>query len=398
MELSIHRWPHVGRAFRRASAPPFLGGLLAFSLALMVVGVVVYAGAVPSLAEQSPLVHQWAGASRARAFGPDAPLAGGRGLPNNGVGSSEMGGGGDAQSASAESTDPALAAAAGESSNPTDILLLGGRGTTLLGGSGFGAQLGGGVNALPRSASAQRAENSTASSDASSSGSSANGSSSAGAGAGPSSEASSSGGSSSGSNSDGGSVSNGSEGGGSSGGNAVAPAPSEPEPEPTIPVEAGGPVPEAMEQRICAALRSEYDVLQAQAAKVRECAATYEGLCMTRPLEPRIEAARAVSGVLREVQLADSNMMMEVGYACDREDGAMYGASRYSGNFNQMHQSYGDLINLMYELDNAWSGNCYFEDPAANADYWSGRVTRNAATGRMSYLEAYEADMIGARP
>lgn len=62
-----------------------------------------------------------------------------------------------------------------------------------------------------------------------------------------------------------------------------------------------------------------------------------------------------------------------------------------------MHQSYGDLINLLYELDNAWSGNCYFEDPAANADYWSGRVTRNAATGRMAYLEAYEAHVGGAR-
>lgn len=102
---------------------------------------------------------------------------------------------------------------------------------------------------------------------------------------------------------------------------------------------------------------------------------------MTRPQQPRIEAARTVSSLLREVQLADSDMMMEVGYACNRDDGTMYGASRYSGNFSQMHQSYGDLINLLYELDNAWSGNCYFEDPAANADYWCGRVTRSAATG-----------------
>ena len=100
---------------------------------------------------------------------------------------------------------------------------------------------------------------------------------------------------------------------------------------------------------------------------------------MTRPQQPRIEAARTVSSLLREVQLADSNMMMEVSYA-------------------QMHQSYGDLINLLYELDNAWSGNCYFEDPAANADYWSGRVTRSAVTGRMAYLEAYEAHVGGARP
>ena len=153
-----------------------------------------------------------------------------------------------------------------------------------------------------------------------------------------------------------------------------------------------------MEQRICNTLRSEHDVLKVEAAKVYQCADDYERLCMTRPQQPRIEAARTVSNLLREVQLADSNMMMEVGYACNRDDGAMYGASRYSGNFSQMHQSYGDLINLLYELDNAWSGNCYFEDPAANADYWSGRVTRSAATGRMAYLEAYEAHVGGARP
>lgn len=61
MELSLHRWPYAGRAFRRASVPPLLGGLLTFSLSLMAVGIVVYAGAVPSLAEQSPLVRQWAG-------------------------------------------------------------------------------------------------------------------------------------------------------------------------------------------------------------------------------------------------------------------------------------------------------------------------------------------------
>lgn len=80
MELSLHRWPYAGRAFRRASVPPLLGGLLTFSLSLMAVGIVVYAGAVPSLAEQSPLVRQWAGADRARALGPDAPLMGVHGL------------------------------------------------------------------------------------------------------------------------------------------------------------------------------------------------------------------------------------------------------------------------------------------------------------------------------
>ncbi len=90
MELSLHRWPYAGRAFRRASVPPLLGGLLTFSLSLMAVGIVVYAGAVPSLAEQSPLVRQWAGADRARALGPDAPLMGVHGLSGTGSDDPEL--------------------------------------------------------------------------------------------------------------------------------------------------------------------------------------------------------------------------------------------------------------------------------------------------------------------
>lgn len=395
MELSLHRWPYAGRAFRRASAPSLLGGLLTFSLALMTVGVVVYAGAVPSLAEQSPLVRQWAGVDRARALGPDAPLMGAHGLSGTGGDPSGVGGANGPGATSATSDGTAPATDAGALSDPADLLLLGGRSASLLGGSGFAAPTNRGAGAERESSNSARVEVPASSGNPNASGSNATGSGSASGGSGASSGNSSGGGSASGESSGGGSSS-----GGSSGGNAVAPTPSDPkpDPEPTIPVEAGGPVPEDMEQRICNTLRSEHDVLKAEAAKVYQCADDYERLCMTRPQQPRIEAARTVSNLLREVQLADSNMMMEVGYACNRDDGAMYGASRYSGNFSQMHQSYGDLINLLYELDNAWSGNCYFEDPAANADYWSGRVTRSAATGRMAYLEAYEAHVGGARP
>lgn len=395
MELSLHRWPHAGRAFRRASAPPLLDGLLTFSLALMMVGVVVYAGAVPSLAEQSPLVRQWAGNDRMRALGPDAPLMGAHGLSATGGDPSGAGGANGLGTASAASDDTASATDAGALSDPADLLLQGGRNVSLLGGSGFAAPTNTGAGVEHGSSNSVRVEAPASSGNLNASGSNATGFGSANGGSGASSGNSSGGGSAPGEPSGGGSSS-----GGSSGGNSDASTPSDPEPdpEPTIPVEAGGPVPEAMEQRICSTLRSEHDVLKAEAAKVYQCADDYERLSMTRPQQPRIEAARTVSSLLREVQLADSNMMMEVGYACNRDDGTMYGTSRYSGNFSQMHQSYGDLVNLLYELDNAWSGNCYFEDPAANADYWSGRVTRNAATGRMAYLEAYEAHVGGARP
>ncbi len=361
----------------------------------MMVGVVVYAGAVPSLAEQSPLVRQWAGNDRMRALGPDAPLMGAHGLSATGGDPSGAGGANGLGTASAASDDTASATDAGALSDPADLLLQGGRNVSLLGGSGFAAPTNTGAGVEHGSSNSVRVEAPASSGNLNASGSNATGSGSANGGSGASSGNSSGGGSAPGEPSGGGSSS-----GGSSGGNSDASTPSDPEPdpEPTIPVEAGGPVPEAMEQRICSTLRSEHDVLKAEAAKVYQCADDYERLSMTRPQQPRIEAARTVSSLLREVQLADSNMMMEVGYACNRDDGTMYGTSRYSGNFSQMHQSYGDLVNLLYELDNAWSGNCYFEDPAANADYWSGRVTRNAATGRMAYLEAYEAHVGGARP
>ena len=378
--------------------PPLLGGLLTFSLALMTVGVVVYAGAVPSLAEQSPLVRQWAGADRARALGPDAPLMGAHGLSGTGGVSSGAGGAhGPGATSATHRTARLWHLMRARCPTPRILPPLGGRSASLLGGSGFAAPTNRGAGAEGGSSNSAHVEAPASSGDPNTSGLERDrlwfherrirrffGNPSGG-------------GSASGSNLRGG----GSSSGGSSGGNAVAPTPSDPEPDPEPdhpPLRREARFTEDMEQRICNTLRSEHDVLKAEAAKVYQCADDYERLCMTRPQQPRIEAARTVSNLLREVQVADSNMMMEVGYACNRDDGAMYGASRYSGNFSQMHQSYGDLINLLYELDNAWSGNCYFEDPAANADYWSGRVTRSAATGRMAYLEAYEAHVGGARP
>ena len=62
MRESLHFWPHAGRALRHASVTPALAGALTFSLGLMAVGVAVYAGAVPVLAAESPLVRQLTGA------------------------------------------------------------------------------------------------------------------------------------------------------------------------------------------------------------------------------------------------------------------------------------------------------------------------------------------------
>lgn len=117
-----------------------------------------------------------------------------------------------------------------------------------------------------------------------------------------------------------------------------------------------------MEQRICSTLRSEHDVLKAEAR---------EGVPMRRRLRaPLHDAPAAVAhrsgpdGFEPAERSAVGGFRHDDGkwgYACNRDDGTMYGASRYSGNFSQMHQSYGDLINLLYELDNAWVGELLFQ-------------------------------------
>ena len=153
MELSLHRWPYAGRALRRASVPPWLGGLLTFSLSLMAVGIVVYAGAVPSLAEQSPLVRQWAGADRARALGPDAPLMGVHGLSGTGGGPSGAGDANGPGATSATSDDTASTTdARAHCPTPADLLLLGGRSVSLLGSFRFAAptSTGAALSADPR--------------------------------------------------------------------------------------------------------------------------------------------------------------------------------------------------------------------------------------------------------
>lgn len=90
----------------------------------MTVGVVVYAGAVPSLAEQSPLVRQWAAADRARALGPDAPLMGAHGLSGTGGVPSGARGANGPGATSATSDDTASTIDAGTLSDPADLLLL----------------------------------------------------------------------------------------------------------------------------------------------------------------------------------------------------------------------------------------------------------------------------------
>lgn len=375
MGSSIHRWPHVGRALRRASVQPLFIGLLTFSLALVAVGVVVYAGAVPSLAAHSPLLARMYGGNAAL-FGPDAPLYG--------VARDDAVHAG-AGAAGADPLVPAGGTAApgqGAGGAAGSVVVAGGA-PNLIGGETTGPVIGddAGPTAFPPADSGGNPAASAAGGGASSSG----GGDAAGSGnAGDSGNAGGSGGSGGGA--------------GGSGGSGNSPAPSEPDPDPVVPVEMGGPVPEDMELRIRDTLRKEYEVMLAKAEKVYACAADYERLCLTVPKAPRQEAAKAVSALLREVQVADANMSMEVGYACNRSDGTMYGASRYAGNFTCMHRAYGDLASLLYELSHAWSGNCYFDDPSSQVDYWSGRVSVNSATGRMAYLEAYEADRAGARP
>ena len=232
MELSLHRWPYAGRAFRRASAPPLLGGLLTFSLAPRRWASSYARCRSISWRSRVLFVRQWAAADRARALGPDAPLMGAHGLSGTGGDPSGVGGANGPGATSATSDGTAPATDAGALSDPADLLLLGGRSASLLGGSGFAAPTNRGAGAERGSSNSARVEAPASSGNPNTSGSNATGSGSANGGSGASSGNSSGGGSASGESSGGGSSS-----GGSSGGNAVAPTPSDPkpDPEPTIP-------------------------------------------------------------------------------------------------------------------------------------------------------------------
>lgn len=176
----------------------------------MTVGVVVYAGAVPSLAEQSPLVRQWAAADRARALGPDAPLMGAHGLSGTGGVPSGARGANGPGATSATSDDTASTIDAGTLSDPADLLLLGGRSASLLSGSGFAAPTNRGAGAERGSSNSARVEAPASSGNPNTSGSNATGSGSANGGSGASSGNSSGSGSASGESSGGGSSSGGS--------------------------------------------------------------------------------------------------------------------------------------------------------------------------------------------
>lgn len=403
MRDSLHLWPHVGRALRRASVTPALAGTLTFSMGLMIVGVTVYAGAVPTLAAESPLMSQIIGTdepsghldSLAETSGDvnGGGIGPGSGAANSGAVSDALpltigGSGGDDPSQGAPSTKgPALL-------SPSDF------GYTPLapaprddGGADGGASPNGPVD----SGHGTDGGSGTGSGNGGGSGSSSSGNDGNGSGGGNDSGSHGSGNDGSGGNSGNPGNSDNPDGSGGSG-SVPEPEPEPPAPAPVIPPEEGGPVPEEMELRIRDTLRSECDVLEGWAAKVYDGAAEYNRLCLTGTKKQRKEAAESASQLFYDVQVAYSAMSFEVGYACGNSSGFMWGTSRYVGNYAQMNKSYTSLIYAAYELDYAWAGNCKFDDPAAHADAWAGRVTVNQATGQMAYMEAYEAARTGVRP
>ena len=393
MRESLHFWPYVGRALRHASVTPALAGALTFSLGLMAVGVAAYAGAVPVLAAESPLVRQLAGADGS--LDPYGPLMETLGATESGTGSAGAAGSGAGSGSGAADLLLGVAGPGAESpldgTVPTD-------GSPLLSPSDFGYtplapapwEDGGSDVGTPSgdSTGSDRGSGNSDIDDSPNSGGNGSGASSTGGGngSGNSGNPDNSGGSgNSGNSGDSGDVS------------APEPAPP-PAPDPVLPPEQGGPVPEETELRIRDALRSEYDVLETWAAKVYAGEAEYHRLCLTASKPQRREAAKAAYNLFHDVQVADVARAYEIGYACGNSDGLMWSTSRYSKNYARMTDAYQDLISAAAELYHAWDANRWLDDPAANTDAWANCVTMNQATGQMVHLEAYEIHRVGVRP
>lgn len=402
MRESLHLWPHVGRALRQASMTPVLAGTLTFSMGLMVVGVTVYAGAVPVLMAESPLVSQFLSADESPGhLGSPAETSG----TVNGTGGRPSSN--DARPNPSAAPGALPLTAGGDGDNLSSQGAPSTEGPVVLSPSDFGYTP---LAPAPREddgadggASPDGPVGSGHGSDGGSgtgNGSNGNGSNGSGdGGSGNSGNGSGGGSGNDGSGGNSGNPGNSDNPDGSGGSGSVPePEPEPPAPAPVLPPEEGGPVPEEMELRIRDALRSECDVLERWAAKVYDGAAEYNRLCLTGTKKQRKEAAESASQLFYDVQVAHSTMSLEVGYACGNSSGFMWGTSRYVGNYAQMNKSYTNLVYAAYELDYAWAGNCKFDDPAAHTDAWAGRVTVNQATGQMAYMEAYEAARTGVRP
>lgn len=414
MRDSLHLWPHVGRALRRASVTPALAGALTFSVGLMIVGVAVYAGAVPVLAAESPLISQIIGADEAAdSSSPRAAVPGAAEWAGNQAPGTAPGG----DSGAAGTALPLAGGGGASASSPGTVP---GEGPALISASDFGyapftsaLQDDGGLDA--DSSSGESPGSDHASGDGSGSGSGGSGApgnsggsgssgSGSGTGSGDSPSGNGSGGNSGGNGSGGNSGNSGNSGNtGGSGdpgdsGSVPQPDPQPPEPEPVLPPEQGGPVPEEMDLRVRDVLRAEHPVLEGWGSKVYECVAEYNRLNTTGSKQERREARAAANQVASEVNAAWYNMTLQVGDACGLPDGMLWGTSRYGKYFGAMNDAYVGLSSMMKQLDNAWLRNCRYDDPAAHADEWASMVKVNPDTGQPVYLEVYEANRAKARP
>ncbi|MEY8460038.1 hypothetical protein AALA69_02760 [Eggerthellaceae bacterium 24-137] len=403
MGAPMRAWPVTGRAFRRASISPTLTAALSFAVVLTIVGSLAYVAAVPGLAAESPLMRELFG-SRVSSAGDPLALTGGAPRVVSGAVGEDGGFSAAALAAGAlplsNGDEDALAAVAPEGVTSGSAVA-----------TGAGVQpVSPGSTAGTGAASAEKSSSSAVSSpkkpSAASSGSS--GSSGSDGNASPPTGGTTSGdsgnGSGNGSNASSDSSSSGGSNGGSSSNTGTNPPagdqPGNSGAETVLPPSEGGPVPEDMELRIRDALRSEFDIMDAYAKKVYACVDDFNRLKLTSPKEPRVTAARAVDELLRECQVSNAHVSETLRIACgmSQEYGGMWGTSRYVDNNTKLQHCYGHLITMLYELGNAWSGNCYFDDPAAHEDYWGGRVTVNGKTGKMKCLEDYEKERKGARP
>lgn len=370
-------WPVTGKAFARASLPPKLLAILAFSFVAAGVGVFSYAQALPGLAAGSPfmqqLVEEKAG-SNAYLPGVIHGQAGdgsekgetGNSLPDSSILEAEKGKAGSSDSASVSLPDASSASGGGESAAGSVGALSVPSGTPGFGGPGAGGSGGNGTSPAAGGYSDSGASSASDSSDSGPTDQS------------PGSYGSPAGGSSSNS--------------GSSSSSSVPDPVPEPVPEPEVPrtPEEGGPVPEAMEAEIHQVLVNGAAKMQSWADEAWARIKQYESLSMTLDYDSRHTAWLECQSEIGPIHDTIIEIGDDMRAACKSSDGMqVWQQSRWYDSYCKMTEACSRLEMLMSRLAQAWQRNVWHKDPTGDVEVWSAYLPYNSSTGNPAAWDDY---------
>lgn len=152
-----------------------------------------------------------------------------------------------------------------------------------------------------------------------------------------------------------------------------------------------------MEERIRKVVVAEYDIVKDYGNQVRQYQAAYDKYSMTADVDTRRSALQGISKLKYNIQVANQAFITKMGVACDIGGGGIYNCSRYSPNYGAVSNSYGRLVDYLYELDDAWAANMRLADPAENPSSWQGKIEMGS-DGQPKRLQEYEGYLKKVKP